>query len=290
MKAVAFGEILWDVFPAKRIQTIGGAPLNVAGHIKRLGGEAEIISGIGIDKLGKETELKLRELQLSDEYIVRVPSAGTGTATVILANGIPSYEFNYPAAWDMINLESEKESKLLSSSYDVFIFGTLAQRSHVSQECLQRILNEIDAKEFFFDVNLRLSYYSDEIISSSLKKATILKMNDEEVPVILKSSDSSNVQELREKYSIPVVILTCGKKGTFCYTDNEIIHAEPEDVPVKDTVGAGDSLSAGFLYFYLSGYTMKESIMKASHLADYVVQHSGAIPEYDSTIIKELEI
>ena len=92
----------------------------------------------------------------------------------------------------------------------------------------------------------------------------------------------------REKYSIPVVIITCGKKGTFCYTDNEIIHAEPEEVPVKDTVGAGDSLSAGFLYFYLSGYTMEESIMKASHLADYVVQHSGAIPEYDATIRKEL--
>ena len=94
MKAISFGEILWDVFPAKGIRTIGGAPLNVAGHIRKLGGESAVISGIGNDELGRETRRIIQGLNVSDRFVVTVPGCGTGRADVSLKSGIPSYTFN----------------------------------------------------------------------------------------------------------------------------------------------------------------------------------------------------
>lgn len=287
MKAIAFGEILWDVFGSER--TLGGAPLNVAGHINRLGGESMIVSAVGNDKLGEETLKEISGLGISTECI-GISEYETGKAIVSLKDGIPSYSFTYPSAWDAIILSDESIQHLKKSEYDVLIFGTLAQRSRLSHDTLFTLIHGIQAREKFFDVNLRLDFYTEEIIRSSLEAATILKMNDEEVPVILKMSGCDSIGGIFDKYyNIRIVLVTCGKKGTYCYTaDNKVFHAEPENVPVLDTVGAGDSLSAGFLYFYLNGNPLETALSKASRLADYVVQKQGAIPEYDEEIKAEL--
>ena len=113
-------------------------------------------------------------------------------------------------------------------------------------------------------------------------------MNDEEQPVILKIAGCESIKELMNRYSLSTVIVTYGKKGTYCYSSGKCFHCEPENVPVVDTVGAGDSLSAGFLYFTFSGYPVDIALAKASMLADYVVQKRGAIPEYDETFRRKL--
>lgn len=286
MKAIAFGEILWDVFGTER--TLGGAPLNVAGHINRLGGESIIVSAVGNDKLGEETLREISKLGISTDYI-GISGYETGKAIVSVDDGIPSYSFPYPSAWDAIEIPEDSLQRLKGNEYDVLIFGTLAQRSSLSRDTLHTLLQSIQAKERFFDVNLRLDFYTEEIIRDSLSAATILKMNDEEVPVIMKMSGCDSIRDIINRYDIRIAIVTCGKKGTYCYTsDGRVLHAEPEDVPVVDTVGAGDSLSAGFLYFYLNGNSLETALSKASRLADYVVQKRGAIPEYDDAIKAEL--
>ncbi len=288
MKAIAFGEILWDVFTDTGKKTLGGAPLNVAGHIKRLGGESYIISGVGNDELGNETIKYIHEMGMTDKYIIRTSDYETGRALVTLRDGIPSYTFNRPAAWDRIELTKDMSDGLFSEEYDVLIFGTLAQREQKSRETLRTILKAAKARELFFDVNLRLDFYTPEIIIDSLRYATILKMNDEEQPVILKIAGCESIKELMNRYSLSTVIVTYGKKGTYCYSSGKCFHCEPENVPVVDTVGAGDSLSAGFLYFTFSGYPVDIALAKASMLADYVVQKRGAIPEYDETFRRKL--
>ena len=85
--------------------------------------------------------------------------------------------------------------------------------------------------------------------------------------------------------------ITRGKDGSFCYTrDGRSIHEGTGDVKAIDTVGAGDSLSAAFLYFLSAGCGEEEALRKASLLADYVVTRPGAIPEYDESIRKMLGI
>ena len=46
----SFGEIVWDIFPEEK--KLGGAPLNFAYYIGKLGGNSRIVSALGNDDLG----------------------------------------------------------------------------------------------------------------------------------------------------------------------------------------------------------------------------------------------
>ena len=169
------------------------------------------------------------------------------------------------------------------------IFGTLAQRSKTSRETLYRVLDTVKASEFFFDVNLRLSFYTKEIIEASLRKATIVKMNDDEIIRVSEMLGADGIRDIMDRYDIKIAITTYGKDGTRIHEkgkDDIIIGAG--NVLVKDTVGAGDSLSAAFLYFYTTEKDIKKAGEKAALLADYVVGEKGAIPEYSQRIREKL--
>ncbi len=291
MDCLCFGEVLWDVFGDKK--TLGGAPLNVAGHFSRLGGNASIVSCVGDDELGRLTLAAMDDLGIDRRFVHVDPSCVTGRALVTLADGIPSYRFDDPSAWDRIELTDEEKDGICSKAWDVFVFGTLAQRNSVSRNTLCYLLDNVDAGTVFFDVNLRLDFYNAEIIRHGIEKAGILKMNDEEVPVVceLLGVESDNpVSTLIDLYSLKAVLVTRGKAGSDIYFDGRMHHQSSRKVKVVDTVGAGDSLSSGFLYFLTKGDEVPVALEKASMLADYVVQHSGAIPCYDEEIRRQLGI
>lgn len=291
MDCLCFGEVLWDVFGDKK--TLGGAPLNVAGHFSRLGGNASVVSCVGDDELGRLTLAAMDDLGIDRRFVHVDPSCVTGRALVTLADGIPSYRFDDPSAWDRITLSEDERKSISSKAWDVFVFGSLAQRCAISQNTLDQLLDNLDAGTVFFDVNLRLDFYNAGIIRHGIEKADILKMNDEEVPVVceLLGVESGNpVQTLIDLYALKAVLVTRGKAGSDIYFDGRIHHQSSKKVKVVDTVGAGDSLSAGFLYFLTKGDDVPVALEKASMLADYVVQHAGAIPDYDEEIKSQLGI
>lgn len=291
MKALCFGEILWDVNGSER--TLGGAPLNVAGHIRRLGGNSYMASAVGRDELGSLTLSAIDSLGV-DRRLVHLSDNPTGIAEVTLSDGIPSYAFNDPAAWDDINMTEDDMSFLASQSFDAIVYGTLAARHSSSRMALFAILDSIDSREFFFDVNIRLSFYSDELIMEGLKRATILKMNDEEIPAVASALGCGKERVIERLFQMPrlgKVIVTCGKEGAYCYERNGFcVHADAGSAEVVSTVGAGDSLSAAFLFFSSLGYDASQSLERAAKVAEFVVTEPGAIPEYPENLKKKLGI
>lgn len=288
MKALSFGEILWDI--DGNVKTIGGAPLNVLGHISKLGGNCTIISAVGDDDLGKHSMSILDNLGI-DRSFVNISRYETGKALISLKDGIPSYSFTDPSAWDDISLSVIHKELLNNQLYDVFIFGTLASRYSVSRETLYYLLNNVKASQFFFDVNLRLSFYSVDLIKECLKHTTILKLNNDEVSVIasmLEITEKDFPAEMQRQFPIEHVLISLGGKGSVCFSGSDVIYSYANDVEVIDTVGAGDSLSAAFLYFLSSGENVAQSLNKASILADFVVSRRGAIPEYNTQLIEKL--
>lgn len=291
MKALAFGEILWDVNGNEK--TIGGAPLNVLAHIRRLGGESSIISAVGSDELGRDSIECLEDFGIAERY-VRISPFPTGRADVVLENGIPSYEFNMPCAWDDIRLSNEQYIDIFNDDFSVFIYGTLAQRCLTSAITLEKLLDDVSAAEFFFDVNLRGNFYDEKSIGRGLGKATIIKMNDEELPVVaslLGTGKENLVGWLFDNTSVKKILVSAGSSGSFCHEKGgKAYHAGAADVSVVDTVGAGDSLSAAFLYFLARGMDTGSALEKASVLADYVVTKRGAVPEYDADLRNRLSL
>lgn len=148
MKTLSFGETLWDIFTDSRC--LGSAPLNVAGHLSRLGFDAYIVSALGADELGMEALIRMADSGVKTDFVSTLSNAATGFTHIVLSHGIPDYEFNYPCAWDLIALSGENLNKIRETDWDVFCFGTLAQRSDVSRSTLKDILPEVKAKIVFW--------------------------------------------------------------------------------------------------------------------------------------------
>lgn len=96
---VGLGELLWDVFPDRKVP--GGAPANFAYHVGQLGLPGCVVSAVGRDALGAELLNVLKSKELGS-YVEEVPFP-TGTVQVTLDDaGVPQYEICEGVAWDNI--------------------------------------------------------------------------------------------------------------------------------------------------------------------------------------------
>ena len=276
---VGLGEILWDVFPERKV--LGGAPANFAYHASQFGFNGYAVSAIGNDLLGKEILKSLEEKELN--YLIEQTDFSTGTVKVQLdGRGIPSYEITENVAWDNIPFTTRLEN--LAKNTTTVCFGSLAQRNEVSRATIHKFLDLMPADSLkVFDINLRLKYFSKDIITTSLNKASALKINDEEIVKIaeifeLKGTDEELCQQLLDKYKLKFLILTKGTRGSYVLTPYEKSFLATPKVTIADTVGAGDSFTAAFVASYLNGRSIAQSHQLAVEVSAYVCQQHGAMP------------
>jgi fructokinase len=295
IRALTFGEALFDVI--KGSAHLGGAPLNLAAHLAKLGAKPAVLTAVGKDELGKILLSKAKEMGIDTSYILVDEKMPTGTVSVELKDeGIPIFTINEGVAWDSITQDEKVFKALAKENWDVFCFGTLAQRSEENRKTLKRLFSEIKAKYFFYDINLRVGFYKKEWIFSSLEYCTILKMNEGEATILSGMlfgaihSFKALCWLLIEKYpEISVICITKGPKGAAVYHKGVYEEVKTTPVDVADTVGAGDAFSAGFLYTYLSGHSVSKAASVACLLGTYVASKPGSVPEYSKELIKELE-
>lgn len=287
MKLLSFGEILWDVYPVK--ECLGGAPINVAAHLAKLGCESYILSAVGNDLRGKKAIEEIKALNVKTDYI-SLSEYSTGVCDVTYDNNEPKYDLSRLGAYDYI--ECEDIEKLKKQEFDVFYFGTLAQRSKKSRETLLKVIKSVKFKHIFFDMNLRQHYHNSEMILEGLKIADIVKINRDEYAVIKKilnyiGDDKEFIKQICREYNIKVLLLTLDKDGAVAYDGN--FYREPcADCEFVSAVGAGDSFSACFLKNYISGEPIEKCLRRANVLAGYVVGFEMAIPPYSEELKKQI--
>ena len=279
---IGLGEILWDVFPERKI--LGGAPANFAYHASQLGFNAYAISAIGKDLLGKEILDNLTEKGL--DYLIETTDYLTGTVQVTLNNeGVPQYEICENVAWD--NIPFTKRTEELALQCNAVCFGSLAQRNAVSRTTIYRFL-ELVPKGIYkvFDINLRQHFYSKEIIHQSLLRCNVLKINDEEVVEVARLFGFTGMtgQEiclnLLKNYNLDIVVETKGAIGSYVLTNDEKSYIDTPKVLVADTVGAGDSFTGTFVAALLHGESIRNAHQLAVDVSAYVCTQYGAMPLY----------
>src|ERR1700758_3777262 len=179
---LGIGELLWDLLPEG--PRLGGAPANFTVMAGRLGSHAAILSRIGRDDLGRKAVDLLDPQPADTEFLQVDPVHETGRVTVAFQNGQPHFTVHEPAAWDFLELSDEWVS--LAERADAICFGSLAQRSLESRQTIQTLAAPTKARRVrVFDVNLRAPFYSSEVVQESMELATVMKMNDAEVPLVL---------------------------------------------------------------------------------------------------------
>jgi fructokinase len=282
ISVVCFGEVLWDILPEGKRP--GGAPMNVAYHLHKLGLNSKIISRIGDDKLGEALQDFIKSIGLGLETIQIDNKHATSAviATVTEAHEV-SYEIVYPVAWDFIGWEPFFEQLLKES--EAFVFGSLASRNDDSSTTLLEMLKY--ARYKVFDVNLRAPHFSFEVIDRLISQADLLKLNAAELEMICKWYDAKlegealQVAFLFKHFDIKEVLITKGAAGASYYTPDANYDSVSFKVKVSDTIGSGDSFLAAFLAMKLKGEHPQKALNYAVGMGAFITAHSGACPDYE---------
>jgi fructokinase len=281
-RVVGLGEVLWDILPERTC--LGGAPANFAYITTLMGDQGIVASCVGEDSRGVEALQRLEELGLDIDHVQTDRSHPTGTVNVkVDGKGIPQYEIAHPVAWDF--LEWTLDWQHLAEKVDAVCFGSLAQRSDQSRATIRRFVGAAspDAAKIF-DVNLRQSYYSAEVLAESMKLADIVKLNDEELPKIMSLSglthreEQSSAQRLVEAYDLKLVCVTRGGRGSLLVQDGAASEHRGFRVNVADTVGSGDAFTAGLVHEYLHGASLDLMNEVANLMGAWVASEVGAMP------------
>ena len=288
---LCIGEILWDNLPSGAKP--GGAPMNVALHLNRIGQKVSISSKVGNDEQGKKLLAFLEDSGLQTDLIQIDETLPTSEVLVHLdENNNATYEICEPVAWDNLVLTDSLISQAKSSG--LIIYGTLASRNPETRKTILRLLENDVVK--LIDVNLRQPYDTREIVEQLILKSDIVKLNDEELGVFgqwynkHKHDEESLVRWFAEEFNSKMVIVTKGDKGALLYSDGVFYEHPGFKVNAVDTVGAGDAFLAGFIAALLEEKTNDKALEFACAAGAFVASKAGATPEYDRIEIEQLLI
>ncbi len=279
---VGIGEALWDVLPEGK--KIGGAPANFAYHVSQFGLESCAVSAVGDDELGKEIRSNFEEKKL--QTLIETVPYPTGTVQVEIDKlGVPQYDIKENVAWDNIPFTPQIEE--LAHRTKAICFGSLAQRNEVSRNTIEQFIEAMPKTEdtlIVFDVNLRQSFYSRDVLDRSMKRCNVLKINDEELITISRmlGYQGTDLQSkcwiLLGRYHLKMLILTCGVNGSYVFTPGSMSFIATPKVKVADTVGAGDSFTGAFVAYILKGLSVAAAHQKAVNVSAFVCTQRGAMP------------
>ena len=280
---LCFGEILWDSLPRGLFP--GGAPVNVAYHLKQLGTHPIPITAVGHDQLGQELLRRLKTWEVDISGVLIRPTKPTGLARVTLVDGSPRFEIVEDAAWDWIEPQPAAMARAPESA--AVVFGSLAQRSEYNRQSLTDLLAHCPSALKVFDVNLRAPYDSVERVWSLARNADLIKLNDHELSLLLNKTFPATeladaARQFAKRLGATRVCITAGANGAGLLLDGDWLWESARPVPVCDTVGAGDAFLAALLFGLLQQSNPPAEILRrACRLAEFVTTQDGATPAYE---------
>jgi fructokinase len=261
----------------------------------RLGNHAAILSRIGRDDLGRKAIEALQVLPADTEFLQIDAAHETGRVTVTFRNEQPEYTIHQSAAWDFLSLSNDWIA--LAERADAVCFGSLAQRSPQSRQTIQELVAETRAECIrVFDVNLRPPFYTGEAVEESLELATILKMNDAEVPILqsllglpTETGILQDAQRLLSEFpGLHLVAITRGGSGSLLVTRDGWHDHAGIAIEVADTIGAGDAFTAAMTDALLRGASLAAVNEAGNRWGAWVASQQGGMPVLTDEIKREL--
>jgi len=289
---IGLGEVLWDILPSGKV--LGGAPANFAYMTNVLGDQGIVASRVGNDELGREACEVIQRLGLNTSYLQQDNEHPTGTAAVSIdAAGQPNFMIQEPVAWDFLQWTTDWEE--LSARADVICFGSLAQRSLSSADTIDRFLRNASAKTLrICDVNLRQSFYNEDVLRKSFQYADIVKLNDQELIQVsflfhLGGGTAEVIaRRLLQNCDLKLVCITRADRGSLLVSREQTVEHRGFQVKVADAVGAGDAFTACLAHHYVRGSPLQQISEAANRFASWVATQRGATPPIASSQLQEI--
>lgn len=239
------GEALVDIFEENSKQTIkvGGAPLNVANAINKLGFNSKFLGSIGNDKNGRLIVNKFEKFNLSKEYLSIIDKKTTQAFVKLDKNGERSFSFKRGA-------DSIVKYNANDIEFDVLVLSSATAFLGKKLWSFYKKILEIAKKEekiIFFDPNYRHQLYKNSLkdfINKSLyfiKNSHFIKLSEEELFLISEENDKEKAINKIKDNDKQIFFITMGSKGVYLYQNqqNELIPSIK--INQIDSTGAGDA-------------------------------------------------
>jgi fructokinase len=296
IRALCFGETL--VEECGGVGSLGGSPFMLAAHLARLGNRAVLYSRVGADTKGEEALQYLGACGVDTSYVQRDPSRATGRATLKVSGGeatVESYELIQGGAHGFIAATAALLDRLAGERFDVFCLQTLIQNYALSAATLTELLDTVDTQEVFYDLNLRGRYFSRKLFDPSLRVATVVRLNEEELQTVstilygrmMKARDFADT--LSRAYAIPLVCIRRRRGGCAVYHAGSFDDIAPADAATVRCRGSGDAFNAAFLSLYCRGRSPFDSARAADSVAAHVASNNEAVPVHGDDVLRLLE-
>ena len=279
-RPVILGEVLFDLFPPD-ISVLGGAPFNVAWHLKGFGLSPLLISRIGKDARG-ESILSTMKIWDMDTAGMQIDAAHpTGVVRVELEEGQPHFTILPDQAYDFIDPDAAL-AVLRGQSCSLLYYGTLIGRGASSAvvQALRQIVPSV-----FVDLNLRAPWWEMETVHTLLKGARWVKMNGDELAVMaqLEAASENSLETTAHALCLEsdweLLALTLGAQGAWLLNDEKTYRGKAAVLEaIVDTVGAGDAFSAVTILGLHRGWSLETTLSRALDFAAALCQIQGASP------------
>lgn len=271
----------------------GGAPCNVLAMLEKLGKKTAFIGKVGADMFGDQLKKAVEEVGIDTRNLIMDKKHHTTLAFVhTYPDGDRDFSFYRDPGADMMLTKEEVQKELIQSSR-IFHFGTLSSTHEGVREATRHAIEL--AKEagciITFDPNLRPPLWSSledarREIEYGMTKCDVLKISDNEVEFLFDTTDyDKGAALIREKYNIPLVLITMGKDGSRAYYKDMRVEVAPFlQENTIETTGAGDTFCASSLNYVLehgledlTEENLKELLTFANAAASLITTRKGAL-------------
>jgi fructokinase len=272
------GEVLFDVYPDGR-RVLGGAPFNVAWHLRGLGASPLLVTAVGDDLPGQRVLAAMAAWDMDTRAVQVVPGWPTGEVRVSLDGGQPRFEIRSGQAYD--RLATPALPRLTATGGLALLYhGSLALRGEGNRAVVDTLV-AASGLPVFLDVNLRAPWWSPQSIEGLLRRARWLKLNEEELDALAPGGagqpPAERAARLLRETGVARVFLTLGRAGAWIVSAEGAARASPGPTRVVDTVGAGDAFSAIAILGLIRGWSDTQTLERAVELARILCGIRGAV-------------
>ena len=293
-KVIAIGEALIDFIPHEKgralnnvenfLRVPGGAPLNVAAAVAKLGGKSQMLTKLGQDGFGDAILNEVKPLGVDVSRISRTKEANTALAFVSLReDGERDFSFYRNPSADML-LSAEEICSEDFNERDILHFCSVSLIEAPIKEAHRRAIEIAKEKGCLisFDPNVRLPLWKQpedcrKAILEFLPLSNIVKISDEELEFITGIKDEKEALDSLLTGDVKVIIYTKGTNGAEFITKERVIFSPSFKVSAQDTTGAGDSFIGSLLYQVAEGeYSLEELVTLSEEKVQEILTFSNA--------------
>lgn len=282
MRPLIFGEVLFDRF-SDGTSVLGGAPFNVAWHLRGFGLDPLVISRIGADALGREITQAMGHWGLDARGIQIDANRPTGVVEVTLGPEQHTFSILPDQAYDFIDSHGARDAGS-DSDIGLVYHGTLALRNSASRTALEAVRDAVRDAPVFLDVNLRDPWWQSVDLPGLCARARWLKLNEGELDRLSRSLGmrrqrlEDRAARLLGRFDLELLVVTYGARGATAWAANgEVETVRPEmAIDVVDTVGAGDAFTAVLLYGLIRDWKLPTTLRFAQTFANAICGVRGA--------------